>query len=164
MHAHAHGYLRVRVRVEPSSVRARKTSHAVGSRDSAAVSTADSADAFRADPPSRYRPCAQLHTCAVRICTCAHATPRSCRGVCLRALRGDTHAFLRAGVASRRCGPSRAAAGTGGIYRPDAGGKGGRAGVFPLESSVDRARCPQVRCGRAARPARNGLAELTTRP
>jgi hypothetical protein len=48
--------------IEYACVRVRMRS--VSSRDSAAVSTAD----VRGDSSRRYRPCAQLHTCAVRIC------------------------------------------------------------------------------------------------
>jgi len=51
---------------------------AIGSRDSAAVSTADSHSDSRADRPRRYPPCDQLHACAVRLRACARATRRGC--------------------------------------------------------------------------------------
>jgi hypothetical protein len=141
------------IRYRRCMLRARMRS--VGSRDAAAVSTAD----VCADPPRRYRPCAQLHMRAVRICArarlrvdsklcvfarCAIVLTRACvRPVCLRVcMHACKCVQVRACVSV--CGPSRGTAGTGGIYRS---ARRWPCVHFAFESSVG----PQVRRGRAVR-------------
>jgi hypothetical protein len=107
--------------IEDACWRARMGSF--GSRDSAAVSTVN----IRGDPPRRYRPCAQLYMCAVRICVRARDSALTPHGVFARAVRWCSRvracvcvrprARARACASVCVCVPSRGTAGTGGIYR-----------------------------------------------
>ncbi len=75
MRARKYGYLRVRVRVEPSSVRARKTSHAVGS---AADSLADLQSKARPRYHARwYRRELSLLCAPSILCLCARDCGRA---------------------------------------------------------------------------------------
>ncbi len=119
--------------------------------------------------------CAQLHTCAVRICARARDSAltascvfsrlvRCCLRVrvcvrvfaCVRAcvqLRACVQVCVRVGV----CWPSRGTAGTSRSYRSARRWPRLR---FAYESSVG----PQVRRGRAVRWPRRGLTDMGTRP